>query len=95
MKISPILLLLFVGVTVAVAFVLKNDKNMIQLAGKAIEEMYSKHPDEFKNFGPFLEEYYKGLPKADQEVDQLDEDFVNPAQFETVFADFDQNYNRL
>lgn len=97
MKIFPILMLLFVGVTVAVAFVIKSDKNIIQLAGKAIEEMYSKHPNELKNFGPFLEEYYRGLPKPEPEVDQLNDKSLHETQLETVFtvSDFGRDDFRL
>lgn len=95
MKILPISILFFISVTIA--FVIRNDdKNMIILAEKAVKEMYDKHPSELKNFGPFLEEYYIGLPKLESEVAPIDDNEPNeelraPLQIETVFADVNQN----
>lgn len=99
MKISLILSLLFV--TVTVAFVTKNDKNVIHQVARAIEEMYQKHPEELKNFGPFLKEYYRNLPKTEDDVVLIDDNElsdvvgVSPLEIETVFADFDQDDYRL
>lgn len=94
MKIFTILMLVCVGVNVA--YVLKSDENMMKAAGRAVEEMYEKHPNELKNFGPFLEEYYKSISKPEAEVvkvaDNFEyEDFKVPLEIETVFADVNQD----
>lgn len=88
--------LLFVGVTAGYIMKDSTNKNAIRLAGKAIQEIYEKHSNELKNFGPFLEDYYKHLPRLETETNELKESIDieetgDPLPLETVFADSNPN----
>lgn len=89
MKILPILILLVLNVASAYVINYKidpDDSNLINMAEKAMKEIYDKHRRELKNFGPFLEEYYRNLPKVDL-IQEDEEKQEVPLQMETVFAD--------
>ena len=74
------------------------------IAERAIKEVFDKHPIEMKNFGPFLEEFYRTIPKqtAPLEEEIPAEEKTNINQFEndeeaanilieTVLDDIDDN----